>query len=120
MGATTKTNVLIVAPELSTVEDDAWTLVLADVASEISASVYGSKQEMAQRYLAAHYLTLISMSADAKQTSGPVSSETVGQVSKSYAQVNYRDRNRFDETVYGRMFNQLRAGCMIGFTVITP
>jgi len=121
VGATTKTNVLIIAPELTTVSDDAWTLVLSDVAAQVSSAVYGTDQERAQRYLAAHYLTLVALSSSiGSQASGPVVSESVGQVSKTYAQGSYADKNRYDETSYGRMFNQIRKGCVIGFTVMTP
>lgn len=118
MGATSKTNVLSIAPELSSIDNDIWMLILADVASEVSSSIYGTKQEMAQRYLAAHYLTLIS--AANKQTSGPLSSERVGQVSMSYAQINYLNRNRYDETSYGRVFNSIRRSIVVPFMVITP
>ena len=119
MAATTKANVLSIAPELSSVLDDAWTLILADVAGEVSSTIYGTRQEQAQRYLAAHYLTLIS-SDSRVDAQGPVSSESAGQVSKSYAQVNYKDRNRYDETKYGRVFNSIRKGVVIPFRVFTP
>lgn len=118
MAATTQRLVLAIAPELFTVAAETWTMILADVAADVSLSTYGTRQERAQRYLAAHYLTLIASSS--KQTSGPVSSESVGQVSVSYAAVNYRDRSRYDETVYGRQFVNIRKGRVIGFTVIAP
>jgi len=118
MANTTQDNVLAIAAELDNISPDAWTLILSDVANEISSSIYGSKQERAQRYLAAHYLTLIA--ASSKQAAGLVSAESAGQVSVSYAQVNYRDRNRYDETSYGQIFNQIRRSCVIPFMVYTP
>ncbi len=118
MAATTQTNVLLIAPELSGIAAEVWMLILADVALEVPSSVFGSRQEQAQRYMAAHYLTLIA--ASNKQTAGPISSESVGQVSLSYAAANYRDRSRYDETVYGRQFIQIRKSCVIGFQVYTP
>ncbi len=117
MAATTPANVLIIAPELSSVAAGTWTLILADVAAEVSSSVYGANQERAQRYLAAHYLTLINSSS--KQSSGPVVSETVGQVSKTYAQSSM-SKNDYSSTVYGQTFLGIRKGCVVGFTVITP
>lgn len=118
MSATTQANILLIAPEFSSVAAEIWTLILADVAAEISSSVYGTSQERAQRYLAAHYLAIINSGGN--QNAGAVISETVGQVSKTYAQGDYVDKNRLDETGYGRMFNQIRRGRVVGFTVITP
>ncbi|MEW5804286.1 MAG: DUF4054 domain-containing protein [bacterium] len=121
MTDTSQTKVLTIAPELSGVRTSVWTLILADVAAEVTFDTYGSRQEIAQRYLAAHYLTLIKddplRRADA---AGPVASDSSGQVSTNYVAVNYRDRNRYDETLYGRMFNQIRKSVAVPFTVITP
>jgi len=121
MANTTQANVLAIAPELTNISPETWAMILADVAADVSSEVYGTKQEIAQRYLAAHYLTLaMPGSVRNAQGSGPVTSESVGQVSVSYGSVNYRDRNRYDETSYGRMFNQIRRSCVIPFVVITP
>ena len=117
MAATTQANVLIIAPEFSSVDAGTWTLILADVATEVSNAVYGTRQEQAQRYLAAHYLTLINSSG--KQCSGPVVAESVGQVSKVYAQ-SLVSKSDYSSTVYGQTFLGIRKGCVVGFTVIAP
>lgn len=122
MSATTKGNILKIAPELSAItDDDVWTLVLADVADEVEYTVFGTKQEKAQRYLAAHYLTLL-MPDNSRNpaTAGPITSETAGKVSRSYGLAQVKGQNRYDETSYGRVFNLMRRGIVIPFQVYTP
>ena len=121
MGNTTKANILLIAPELSVVGDDTWTLILADVAAEVSSSIFGTKQEIAQRYLAAHRLTL-SLPSNLRNpnTAGALTSEGTGRVSKSYGKGSYAGQDRNDETSYGRMYNQIKRSRSIGFKVIYP
>ena len=122
MSATTKGNILKIAPELSAItDDDVWTLVLADVAEEVESSVFGTKQEKAQRYLAAHYLTLLKPDSSRNPaTAGLITAETSGKVSRSYGLSQVKSRNRFDETSYGRVFNAIRRGLVIPFQVYRP
>jgi hypothetical protein len=121
MAATTMNNVLDIAPELANVDLATWNLILSDVARDVSSSVYGTRQEQAQRYLAAHYLTIIrSDPLYRPNAAGPVGSESAGQASANYAAIPYKDRNRYDETKYGRVFNSIRKGIVIPFRVYTP
>ena len=123
MSDTTKANVLLIASELSAItDDDLWNLILSDVASEVSSSVYGVKQEKAQRYLAAHYMTLSSPTTLAPgAASGPLVSETIGKHRVSFSEpAELSDATRYDETKYGRIFSQLRLSCYTAFQVVTP
>ena len=122
MSATDKGNILKIAPELSAItDDDVWTLVLADVAGEVESSVFGSKQEKAQRYLAAHYLTLL-MPDNLRNpaAAGSMTSETAGKVSRSYGLARVKGQNRYDETSYGRVFHAIRRGIVIPFYGYRP
>lgn len=122
MSATTKENVKLIAPELVTFIDaneGTVTLILSDVAGEVTQGVFGSKQEKAQRYLAAHYLTFANSSSGAG--AGPVKKEKVGDVEKEYAVSAVSSaKPGFSETSYGRTFLQIRSGCIVGFQQHTP
>ena len=124
MGATTADNVSAIAPEMKSFIDGnkcIVDLILSDVSGEVKQGIFGTKQERAQRYLAAHYLTL-SNPATSSGSSGAVKKEKVGDVEVEYtdasqmkgAQVGYA------ETSYGRVYLQIRRGCIAGIRVYTP
>ena len=124
MASTTADKISAIAPELKDfINDNACTvdLILSDVNDEVKQGVFGAKQERAQRYLAAHYLTL-SNPATSSGSSGAVKREKVGEVEKEYsdaskvkgAQVGY------SETSYGRTYLQIRRGCLLGFQQVAP
>jgi len=122
MGNTTQANILLIAPELSAISDaNIWALILADVTADVISTTFGTKQEIAQRYLAAHRLTL-SLPSNLRNpnVAGPLSAESTGKVSRSYGKGSYVGADRNDETSYGRMFNQIKRSRCIGFKVITP
>lgn len=112
MADTTQAAILSIAPELSTVSQATWDTVLADVAGQVGVN-WGSKQEIGQRYLAAHRLTLIARS----EKGAGVTSERTGDVSTSYAAPGADD---YCETVYGREFERIRRGAICGFMTVTP
>ena len=112
MAGTTKDNVLAIAPELASIAQATWDLVLADVVLSVGAN-WGQKQELGQRYLAAHRLTLIQK----KDKGGQVTSERTGDVSTSYG---VEAKNNLSETVYGRQFERIRQGTIAGFMTVTP
>lgn len=120
MADTTAQNVLAIAPELSGMPNATIDLILADVADQVSEAVFGRKQERAQRYLAAHLLTLIKQAGEGGGKSGPVVSERTGDVSTTYANPEIQLSNRYDLTAYGQEFNNIRKGCVVGFMVVTP
>ena len=125
MSDTSATNIGLIAPELKEFicgNGDLVNLILADVASEVRADVFGSKQEQGQRYLAAHYLSLIESgdSGGSSGASGPIEMEKVGDIQTKYASSNLNDMSRYDETKYGRIFMNIRKGCVLSFDSFTP
>ena len=130
MSDTTTENIEAIAPELKdfigdSCNKDLVELILEDVVAQIREAVYGSKQERAQRYLAAHLLTLIKQGSDGANSgaSGPVEKEKVGDVEVKYSTAvvsNLSDVNRYDETKYGRVYMIIRKGCVLAFKVYTP
>jgi len=97
--AITWADVEAVAPELSAVALATQTAILAQVNSELSTSVWGTKIEIGRAWLAAHLGTL----AGIEEGGGAVQSETVGAVSRTYA-VSSGD---YSSTAYGNEFQRL-------------
>lgn len=57
---TTKDNVILIAPELSTVSDALFELILSDVAVFVSETFYAKEGvEIIQRYMVAHCLSVL-------------------------------------------------------------
>lgn len=126
MGNTTKANVKLIAPELASIADDLFNLILADVALEVSSAGFGAKQEVAQRYLAAHYLTISAGTAETSASAGSIKKEKVGEVETEYSDslkdilTNIKATSRFDETKYGRQFESIKRTAILPLSVVTP
>lgn len=106
MSDTTWERIEVEAPQLSSLSQAQKDIILEDVILQIPESVWGDAEERAQRYLGAHYGSL--MQSSSGNNSGPVTSKSVGSVSISYGSTNQKDGNRYDETVYGRKYILLR------------
>ena len=121
MAATTQANVLLIAPELSTLDQDLWDLILADVTNDLSSSVFGNKLEQAARYLTAHRLTLLKAGISGV-TSGPVTKEKVGDVMKEYSEGTRFSATKasYARTQYGLTFLELRNQTIGAFRVVKP
>ena len=123
MGDTTKANVLLLAPELKDKAgfDDLYELLAADVRAEITEAIYGSQQERAQRYMVAHLATLSGVSSSNADAVGPLVTEKVGDVSKTYGLVQWAGGvERLDETRYGRVFMTIRKATVMSFRTFKP
>jgi len=122
MANTTEANILAIAPELGeNIDEGTWTIILADVAAAVTYSIYGAQQERAQRYLAAHLLTLsANVPLRSPGASGPVTSEKTSEVGVSYAQSKSKRQTQYDETSYGRIFAQIRKNKIIPFLSVVP
>lgn len=128
MADTTSDNVKLIAPELATFIGDNGnlvTLILSDVAGQVDSATYRSKQEQAQRYLAAHLLTISEQGSSGASSGagGPLKREKVGQLEKEYATGStsgVTGVSRLDETKYGRIFVDIRKGCVLGFQAVAP
>lgn len=117
MSDTTKENVLAIAPELkSQIQLATFNMILADVASEVG-SIFGDQQEKAQRYLAAHYLTILSQE---DPTKADVKSERLRDEQVVYNVSSGKDSTQFDLTTYGKMYKSIRKSAVMAATMITP
>lgn len=128
MSDTTAERVKAIAPELTSFIDTDLNgivgIILEDVQLQVTNAVYGEKEERAQRYLAAHLLTLSRQGTDGASSgaSGPLKRVKVGMEEREYAisGSDFSDLSRLDETSYGRVFVDIRKSCVVGFDVIRP
>jgi hypothetical protein len=115
MANTTKENVLKIAPELENTSVALFTLVLDDVAGMIG-SCYGKKQEIAQRYLAAHILTVVS--PEGVDVGTGITQERLGDEDVSYATPD--KWSNFNSTKYGIMYEMLAKRSVVTVMFVTP
>jgi len=121
MALTTKDNVLKIAPELSTVSNDLWDLMLGDVNNHISSSVFCNKTEEAARYWVAHRLTVLT-DKKVSNVSGPLTKDRVDDVMKEYVRlqkVSVSDAD-YNRTGYGSTFLTIRKSCIVAFDSVPP
>lgn len=121
MSLTTKAKVLVIAPELSVMSDDAFDLYIAEADSSISATYFGNKAEWAATNWVAHYMT-VNGSSGSGTVSGPITEERVGDISRKYVRLQSisREDSDFGRTKYGRTFLTIRSSRIVGFVVIPP
>lgn len=98
-------DVVAVAPELASVATATQNAILADVAAQLVAAQWGSRYDVACTYLAAHLGTL--SKSGGQGVAGPVTSETVGSVSRSYAAPAVSESG-MGSTSYGREYERLK------------
>lgn len=97
------TDVTALAPELSTVDTGRQAFILAQVNSELSTAVWGSKIEIGRTYLAAHLATLFKRAQSG--SGGAVSSESVGAISRSYSVTSFsKNPSNLENTTYGQEY----------------
>ncbi len=98
-----------VAPELSTVDSNAQSMILAYVNDALSVSAFGGetspKLRLARIYLAAHVGTLSSHGGN--PTAGPVTAESADNISRSYATRAIANPSDWDATSYGQLYMAL-------------
>lgn len=90
-------------------------LVLADVARRVTAGAYGTFQEEAQRYLAAHLFTSIMDAYNAGSGGGgAIKKERAGDHEREYMEISSRFEgfNRYDTTKYGQVYNAISKGAI--------
>lgn len=113
MAAIIWTDVLDLAPEVTSVDAQMQTFILADANNRFDVDVFGgegaTKLHLARVYLAAHLATLV-LRGNSVPTGqvGPVTSQTVGPFSESYAQPSYGSNpSDLSSTTYGQMLKGL-------------
>lgn len=97
--------------------DPAVLMALDAVDNLVSASVFRKDTQIAQTYLAAH---LLSMSAENSGGRGPLSSETVGDVSVSYTLPYLNQTSVLGSTQYGLMFLEYQRRHVVPALVVFP
>ncbi len=116
MANTTSQKVILIAPELKDADPNLIKLILDDVADEVGTS-FGKFQEKAQRYLAAHYLTLSGIKSS--NVTGAIKSQRTSEVAVTYGDEVY-GKTRFDTTKYGKQYISIRDAAVLPFAVFTP
>lgn len=124
--AVTWADVILIAPDLSSVASGSQNAILADVStilSNASAWPTTAMHDLAKKYLCAHFgaLTLRATGGGSSAGAGPVSTEAVGDVSVSYTNPMAFDLSQagLASTTWGLQFMALRRRSMMrGIMVI--
>lgn len=95
-----------VAPELSTLSVETQNDILADVDNEVDAAMWNEFADKGKKYLAAHLGTLATRGSAA--VSGPVTSESIGPMSRSYSTEAASEAGLLSSTRYGVEYVRIR------------
>lgn len=80
-------------------------LILSDLALLVTDTVFGDYQEMAQRYLGAHFLSLSRQPVGGR---GPLSSYSIGGINRSFTLPYLNQKTVLGSTQFGLNFMELR------------
>lgn len=100
-------------PEFDSVDSRDLTYWLAVAAERVPVKAWGTKASRAQAMLAAHMLKRAGL-GESGSTGAPVSSESAGDVSVSYAIEATAAASDYGSTVYGREFDAMRRALFVG------
>lgn len=101
--AQTRAELLLRAPELSTVAEAEVAAALADAALQVNPTTFGTRTDLAVLLIAAHHLAM----AHPESVTATVVSESVGPISTTYATSvagRAADLSPYGETSYGRRY----------------
>lgn len=113
----TVAQVRAIAPEFATVSDSDVQSFLDDAALQLNVSRWAAKYDLGHKYLAAHLLGMAR--PELASAAGPVQSESVGQVSVTYAvQTSAQAPSQYDATRQGREFRRLLLQLGAGLQVL--
>lgn len=115
MGNTTKELVWVIAPEFKCTSPALIELILLDAQGMVGTN-YGAKQEIAQRYLVAHLLTIFAPAAQDVGTG--ILKERLGDEDVTYLKPDKWDE--FNSTKYGIMYNKIAKRAITTVRFITP
>jgi len=108
-------DVVLIAPGLSSIDEDSQDAVLAYVQRLVAPAKWGDWVDMGMTFLAAHYGTLVqrslATSGSSSQAVGPVVSETVGPVARTFAVLTSSSGSgdaSLTTTNWGREYVELR------------
>lgn len=105
------------APEFATYDATARDLVAAEAERLVNTSVWGAKAPMGVVYMTAHMLKVAQLSAG--NTAGPVTSEKVGDLQRSYGGSTANQDHELGLTKYGQEFLRVRRTLQISPFVVT-
>lgn len=112
---------LVLFDEFCGVPDRKINLFLEFAQHRLEESVWGKCYKEAVYYLGAHLIASTGgAGGSGGGVAGPITSESVGQLSRSYGQMNLNGAGNdeiFMLTKYGQLFLQLRRSCVISATV---
>lgn len=118
--AVTWADVILIAPDLSSVASGSQNAILADVStilSNASAWPTTAMHDLAKKYLCAHFgaLALRATGGGSASGAGPVASEAVGDVSVSYTNPSTSDLSQagLSSTMWGLQYLALRRRSMM-------
>lgn len=102
-------------PEFGSVAVPKLNLYVGVAVSRVNSTVWGDCAEYAQALLMAHMLASSGSGASDGGSSGAVTSESVGDLSRSYGSVDVKSDGdkMLAQTKYGREFLALRAECVV-------
>lgn len=116
-----------IAPEMADVPAASQAAILAQVYAELEPSQWGARLHLAAKWLAAHigalWLRGNSGGTAGAVIAGPVTSQTVGPVSQTFAQggsSSSSSSSSYESTSYGQQFERLRRSILLprmGFVV---
>lgn len=107
--AITWDDVVARAPALSDVETETQDALIEDAYAQLSETNWGDNLDLAAIWLCAHLGSISLLSSTAASATGPVLSETVGSVSRTYsAGSSSSSSTELDSTAYGREFLRLQ------------
>jgi hypothetical protein len=112
----TPENVRRIAYEFASLTDEEIAPFIADAETELGFDAWGVLYERGLMYLAAHLLAAARPDLYSTSPSGPLQSETVGQVSRTYA-VTASSTN-YSTTRFGSEFERLRRSLGLSIGVI--
>lgn len=111
--AVNKAYLLDIASEFSDVDTTRVDRLVAMAALQAPSSKFGAKTDVAVAYLVAHMLKM-----DQSRGQGAVTSERVGNISRSFAARDGGVADELDQTAYGREFKRIRRMC-VGTQLVT-
>lgn len=118
MAITWTADVVPIAPSLSTASTTLQDLILAIVNREIDECVWGTFADDGRRFLAAHFGTVMTGGAGGA-AGGPITSETLGAMARSYGMVQSSIPPALQKTWYGLEYYRILT-IAVGVAALVP
>lgn len=103
-------------PRFASLTDEFIQLYIDQAILSVNVNIWGNKSELGVAYLTAHLLACNSRAES--DISGPVTQESVGDLSRSYMQLADSNANEYTSTTYGCEFIRLRKSLPISPLVL--